>query len=107
MSYSGGYDEALKNLRNDLVDGLAQNKVRVRVTGETFVHGSTPPSLPQIKTKFYQNRNMNTTFLHTADWQLGKPFAGIEDMQKRSLVRQERIAVLGRIAETAREHQVQ
>ena len=27
-----------------------------------------------------------TTFIHTADWQLGKPFAGIRDVTKRSLV---------------------
>ena len=51
--------------------------------------------------------SMSTTFLHTADWQLGKPFAGIEDVQKRSLVQQERINVLARIAEVAREHQAQ
>lgn len=40
---------------------------------------------------------MNTRFLHTADWQLGKPFAGIADVQKRSLVQQERFAVIQRI----------
>src|SRR5688572_10153466 len=46
---------------------------------------------------------MSTTFLHTADWQIGKPFAGVEDLQKRSLLQQERIAVLGRLAATARD----
>lgn len=60
-----------------------------------------------MQTPSEQNANMSTTFLHTADWQLGKPFAGIEDVQKRSLVQQERISVLARIAETAREHQAQ
>lgn len=44
---------------------------------------------------------MSVTFLHTADWQLGKPFAGIADLQKRALVQQERLAVLDRIAESA------
>ncbi len=44
-------------------------------------------------------------FLHTADWQIGKPFAGIEDSHKRALVQQERIAVLGRIADEARAQQ--
>jgi len=29
-------------------------------------------------------------FIHTADWQIGKPFAGIGDAHKRSLVQQER-----------------
>jgi len=43
-------------------------------------------------------------FLHTSDWQLGKPFAGIEDQEKRSLVRQERFAVIDRIGAVAREH---
>lgn len=44
-------------------------------------------------------------FLHTADWQLGKPFAGIEDSQKRALVQQERFQVIRRIGEAARAHQ--
>lgn len=42
------------------------------------------------------------TFLHTADWQLGKPFAGVADDSKRVLLQQQRIAVLHRIGETAR-----
>ena len=46
---------------------------------------------------------MTATFLHTADWQLGKPFAGIRDSQKRALVQQERLAVLDRMAAVARE----
>jgi hypothetical protein len=36
---------------------------------------------------------MKTTFLHTADWQLGKPFAGVDDVQKRALLQNERLAV--------------
>jgi hypothetical protein len=43
---------------------------------------------------------MSTRFLHTADWQLGKPFAGIVDAQKRALVQQQRmeaVRALGRI----------
>jgi DNA repair exonuclease SbcCD nuclease subunit len=40
-----------------------------------------------------------TTFIHTADWQLGKPFAGIRDAAKRTLVQQERIEALRRIRE--------
>ncbi|GAB4166443.1 MAG: DNA repair exonuclease [Terrimicrobiaceae bacterium] len=39
--------------------------------------------------------------LHTADWQLGKPFAGIEDPDKRSIVRQERLQCIQRIGEAA------
>ncbi len=50
---------------------------------------------------------MSTRFLHTADWQLGKPFAGIEDPQKRALVQQERIQAIRRIGEVARAHQVE
>ena len=36
-------------------------------------------------------------FLHTADWQLGKPFAGITDPLKRSRVQQERFNAVRRI----------
>jgi DNA repair exonuclease SbcCD nuclease subunit len=46
-----------------------------------------------------------TTFIHTADWQLGKPFAGIPDVAKRALVQQERIEALRRIRDLARERQ--
>ena len=37
------------------------------------------------------------TFIHTADWQIGKPFAGIGDAHKRSLVQQERGEAIRRI----------
>ena len=47
------------------------------------------------------------TFLHTADWQIGKPFARIEDEQKRALVRQERIQVLSRIGVHALEQRAE
>ena len=45
--------------------------------------------------------NMSTRFLHTADWQLGKPFAGVEEDDKRVLVQQERFNVLRRIGQAA------
>jgi len=48
---------------------------------------------------------MPIRFLHTADWQLGKPFAGIADPQKRHTVQAERFAVLGRIASLARQRE--
>lgn len=47
---------------------------------------------------------MKITFLHTADWQLGKPFAGVDDVQKRALLQNERLAVIKRLADKAREH---
>lgn len=40
-------------------------------------------------------------FIHTADWQIGKPFAGISDPHKRSLVQQARIDVIKRIGVVA------
>jgi DNA repair exonuclease SbcCD nuclease subunit len=43
-------------------------------------------------------------FIHTADWQLGKPFAGVEDVQKRALLQNERLHVVRRIGEAVREH---
>lgn len=42
-----------------------------------------------------------TTFIHTADWQLGKPFAGVRDPAKRALIQQERIEALRRIRDVA------
>jgi DNA repair exonuclease SbcCD nuclease subunit len=41
---------------------------------------------------------MNLTFLHTADWQLGKPFASMSDPSKRHCVQQERLHSIRRIA---------
>ncbi len=42
-------------------------------------------------------------FVHTADWQIGKPFARIDDPHKRSLVRQARVDVIDRIGAVARD----
>ncbi len=50
---------------------------------------------------------MTTRFLHTADWQLGKPFAGINDVQKRSLVQQERFTAIQRLLLVAAEHRAE
>ena len=47
------------------------------------------------------------TFIHTADWQLGKPFAGIADPAKRARVQQERIDALRRIRDVVRARQAQ
>jgi DNA repair exonuclease SbcCD nuclease subunit len=43
------------------------------------------------------------TFLHTADWQIGKPFASIADPAKRARVQQERIEAIRRIGDVVRE----
>ena len=43
------------------------------------------------------------TFVHTADWQIGKPFASIADPAKRARVQQERIEVIRRIGGVVRE----
>jgi len=43
------------------------------------------------------------TFLHTADWQIGKPFASIADPAKRARVQQERIEAVRRIGGVVRE----
>jgi DNA repair exonuclease SbcCD nuclease subunit len=47
---------------------------------------------------------MKTKFIHTADWQLGKAFASVEDPRKRGLLQQERIQTVKRIGEVARQH---
>ena len=41
------------------------------------------------------------TFIHTADWQLGKPFAQIRDPDKRAAIRRARIEAIGRIGKAA------
>ncbi len=41
------------------------------------------------------------TFIHTADWQLGKPFAQVRDPDKRAAIRKARIAAIDRIGEVA------
>lgn len=45
--------------------------------------------------------------IHTADWQIGKPFAGIADPYKRSLVQKARIDAIARIATLARDEGAQ
>jgi DNA repair exonuclease SbcCD nuclease subunit len=43
------------------------------------------------------------TFIHTADWQLGKPFAMVENGDKRAALRRARIAVIERIGELVKQ----
>ncbi|NQV11039.1 MAG: DNA repair exonuclease [Cyanobacteria bacterium] len=40
-------------------------------------------------------------FLHTADWQLGKPYARVSDADKRARLRQERLSAIGRLGVVA------
>jgi len=42
-----------------------------------------------------------TSFIHTADWQIGKPYLRIKDEQKRFKLRQERLNAISRIKEAA------
>lgn len=44
-----------------------------------------------------------TTFLHSADWQLGKPFARIADEEQRGRVQRERLEAVRRIGDVARD----
>jgi DNA repair exonuclease SbcCD nuclease subunit len=50
---------------------------------------------------------MTARFIHTADWQIGKPFAGIEDSHKRALVQQERLNMVQTIGEAAVLHRAE
>lgn len=43
-----------------------------------------------------------TRFIHTADWQIGKPYRRIADDQKRFKLQQERLNAIGRIRDAAR-----
>jgi DNA repair exonuclease SbcCD nuclease subunit len=46
---------------------------------------------------------MSTTFLHTADWQLGKPYARVGDVAKRTLLQNERFVAVERLGALARQ----
>jgi DNA repair exonuclease SbcCD nuclease subunit len=46
-----------------------------------------------------------TTFIHSADWQLGKPFARIADDEQRGRVQRERLEAVRRIGDIARQRQ--
>ena len=43
-----------------------------------------------------------TRFLHSADWQIGKPYLSVRDDSKRFKLQQERLLALGRIRDVAR-----
>ncbi len=43
-----------------------------------------------------------TTFLHTADWQLGKPFARVDDPDRQAHLRRLRLDTIDRLGEIAR-----
>jgi len=45
------------------------------------------------------------SFLHSADWQIGKPYARVEDPDKRAKLRQVRIEAIDRIGQCARDQQ--
>src|SRR6476660_7981605 len=46
---------------------------------------------------------MSCTFLHTADWQLGKPFASIGDEPKRHRIQQVRLHAVQRLKDEVEE----
>lgn len=50
---------------------------------------------------------MALRILHTADWQLGKPFASVPDPEKRARLQQERLESVARLAALTREHAVE
>ena len=42
-------------------------------------------------------------FIHTADWQIGKPYRSVEDDKKRYRLQHERVAAIDRIGGVARD----
>ena len=44
--------------------------------------------------------------LHTADWQIGKPYRWVEDLQKQARLQQERVDAVLRIAEVSSREEV-
>lgn len=47
---------------------------------------------------------MSVTFIHSADWQLGKPYGSVPDIEKRSKLQQERLRVVDRIRGLVEQH---
>ncbi|NDD46337.1 MAG: hypothetical protein EBZ24_13310, partial [Synechococcaceae bacterium WB9_4xB_025] len=58
-------------------------------------------SEPQAAWGHVRTRLALPRLLHTADWQIGKPFRWVEDQQKRIRLQQARIEAISRIAEHA------
>jgi len=46
-----------------------------------------------------------TRFIHTADWQLGKPFSRVSDPDQQAALRSQRLETINRIAAVARDRQ--
>jgi DNA repair exonuclease SbcCD nuclease subunit len=46
-------------------------------------------------------------FLHTADWQVGKPFGRVEDVEKRAHLQTQRLSVIQRLGTVARNERAQ
>ncbi|NDH95320.1 MAG: DNA repair exonuclease, partial [Planctomycetia bacterium] len=46
-----------------------------------------------------------TCFIHTADWQLGKPFSRVADPDRQANLRRQRLESLDRIGDVARQQQ--
>ena len=46
-----------------------------------------------------------TSFIHTADWQLGKPFSRVTDPDRQAALRSQRLETIDRIAAVAKDHQ--
>jgi len=63
------------------------------------------PSLPVPLSDHHNNASlrMSLTFIHTADWQLGRPYASVEDSSKQIRLQQERIDCLARITALVKE----
>ena len=45
-----------------------------------------------------------TSFIHTADWQLGKPFSRVTDPDRQAALRGQRLETIDRIAAVAKDH---
>jgi DNA repair exonuclease SbcCD nuclease subunit len=47
---------------------------------------------------------MSVRFIHTADWQIGKPFAWVSDPDKRGILQRKRLDAVKRIAQAVQQH---
>ena len=74
-----------------------QPHLHIPYGGPTLVLPNEPDRLPHVTIP-----RLMTTFIHTADWHLGKPFASVADDEKRALVKQARMESLARLADAVK-----
>lgn len=75
---------------------------------QLVIRTSCPPSPQQgWDSESQRDGSITMRFIHTADWQIGKPYGTVADEQKRFRLQQERLAAIGRIRDVVRLQEAQ